>query len=189
MENDLKWYVVHTYSGYEEKAKAALLERARSQGLEEKFGDIHIPQVVKETVTKTGKKRVTSSPSFPGYMIVQMLLDDYSMHLVTETPKITGFIGNSVRPRPLPDHEVVSMIEGGSASEGGAPDADSAVPAVPVVAFEKGETIKVIDGPFSNFDGVIDEVRPEKMKVRVLVSIFGRDTPVELEFRQVEKSE
>ena len=187
MENDLKWYVVHTYSGYEEKAKAALLERARSQGLEEKFGDIHIPQVVKETVTKTGKKRVSSSPSFPGYMIVQMLLDDYSMHLVTETPKITGFIGNSVRPRPLPDHEVVSMIEGGSASASeGAADA---VGAVPVVAFEKGETIKVIDGPFSNFDCVIDEVRPEKMKVRVLVSIFGRDTPVELEFRQVEKSE
>ena len=181
MAEELKWYVVHTYSGFEEKAKSSLLERAKMQHLDHKIGDIHIPQTVKESVTKTGKKKTVSKTSFPGYMIVQMILDDSTMHLIKDTPKITGFIGNQKNPRPLPDHEVLRMTS---------PEAfDAQKKEVAVeVDFSKGDAVKVMDGPFSNFDGVIDEVRPDKMKVRVLVSIFGRETPVELDFLQVEKA-
>ncbi len=178
MDNEKKWYVVHTYSGFEEKAKSGLLERAKLGGLQDKLGDIHIPKTVKENTTKTGKKKKVSKTSFPGYIIVQMILDDSTMHLVKDTPKITGFVGNAKRPKPLPDHEVLAMI---------APDqVPEKQEVVAEVSYRKGDAVKVIDGPFSNFDGVIDEVKPEKAKVRVLVSIFGRETPVELEYRQIE---
>jgi transcriptional antiterminator NusG len=174
----LKWYVVHTYSGYEEKAKAGLIERARSAGLENKFGDIHIPKMVKESTTKTGKRKLVSKTSFPGYILVQMEMGEDTVHLVKSTPKVTGFVGNAKIPRPLPDHEVLRMTD---AEDTTAPKAVD-----PSVKYNKGDAIKVTDGPFSNFDGVIDEVRPEKSKVRVLVSIFGRETPVELEYNQIE---
>jgi transcriptional antiterminator NusG len=180
MSTELKWYVVHTYSGYEERAKQSLYERAKSAGMEEKFGDIYIPQTISESVTKSGKKRSVAKTSFPGYIIVQMQMDDSTMHLVKSTPKITGFIGNAKNPRPLPDHEVLKITSPETVQE-------TTQQAVPEVQFTKGEAVKVMEGPFSNFDGVIDEVRPEKSKVRVLVSIFGRETPVELEFGQVEK--
>ena len=174
-----KWYVVHTYSGYEEKAKLSLLERAKIHGMEDRFGDIRIPQTVKESVTKTGKKKQVSRTSFPGYMIVEMEMSDETMHLVKDTPKITGFVGNTKNPKPLPDREVIQFTSEEAVIE--------TKEVVAEVQFTKGESVKVMEGPFSNFDGIIDEVKPEKSKVRVLVSIFGRETPVELEYRQVEK--
>ena len=177
-DGNLKWYVVHTYSGYEEKAKMGILERARTAGLEAKFGDVYIPKMVKESTTKTGKRKLVSKTSFPGYIIVQMELGEDTVHLVRGTPKVTGFVGNAKTPRALPDHEVLKMTVG--------PEAETAKEVSPTVKYNKGDAIKVIDGPFSNFDGVIDEVRPEKSKVRVLVSIFGRETPVELEYNQIE---
>ena len=179
MTYNLKWYVIHTYSGFEEKAKSGLIDRAKSEGQQEKFGEIYIPHTISETVNKAGKKRSVSRTSFPGYIIVQMHLDDESMHIVKSTPKITGFVGNAKHPKPLPDHEVLRMTSPEAVKE--------KKEIVQEVHFSKGESVKVMDGPFSNFDGVIDEVRPDKSKVRVLVSIFGRETPVELEYNQVEK--
>lgn len=179
MSAELKWFVVHTYSGFEEKAKQALLERVKGTDLEEQFGEIYIPKTQSESVNKAGKKKVVSKTSFPGYIIVQMALNDSTVHMVKSTPKITGFIGSSKYPRPLPDHEVWKLTSPEAAEE--------AQPVVSEVLFTKGEAVKVMEGPFSNFDGVVDEVKPDKSKVRVLVSIFGRETPVELEFNQVEK--
>ncbi len=179
MTYDLKWYVIHTYSGFEEKAKSGLIDRAKSEEQQEKFGEIYIPHTTSETINKAGKKRSVSRTSFPGYILVQMHLDDESMHIVKSTPKITGFVGNARHPKPLPDHEVLRMTS---------PEAEKdKKDVVAEVHFNKGESVKVMDGPFSNFDGVIDEVRPDKAKVRVLVSIFGRETPVELDYAQVEK--
>jgi transcriptional antiterminator NusG len=177
----MKWYVVHTFSGFEEKAKSALLERIRLKSAESLFGDIFIPTSVSESVTKTGKKKQITKTQFPGYMLVQMQLDDNTIQIVKETPRITGFIGDQRRPRPLSDSEVLKLTS---------PDAALAAArkmVSPEILFEKGEGVKVIDGPFSNFDGVVDEVKPDKARLRVLVSIFGRETPVELEYRQVQK--
>lgn len=179
--DQLRWYVLHTYSGFEDKVRKALEFRAREKGLEHKVGSLHIPQTHQESTTKTGKKRVTSRASFPGYVMAQLELDDATKHLVKDTPKVTGFVGDNINPRPLPDHEVRTMLalepEEGAQEE----------VVVAEVKFAKGDPVKVIDGPFASFDGVIDEVRPEKQKVRVLVSIFGRETPVELEYKQVEQ--
>lgn len=179
MSEELKWYVIHTYSGFEERAKRSLLDLAKSEGHEDKFGEVYIPHQVTESVTKSGKKKSVTKTSFPGYIIVQMKLDETSMHIVKSTPKITGFVGNSKNPRPLPDHEVLKMT---SPEEQEKPQE-----VVHAVQFTKGEAVKVMEGPFSNFDGVVDEVKPDKAKIRVLVSIFGRETPVELEYNQVEK--
>ena len=187
INDNLKWYVLHTYSGYEEKAKKALIQRSKEKGLDKMVGSVHIPQTHKETTTKTGKKRIVSRTSFPGYVMAQLDLDDQVKVLVTDTPKITGFVGNSRYPKPLPDREVRAMLFStveASADEDGAP---SPTYVQQDVRFSKGDAVKVIEGPFSNFDGVIDEVRPEKARVRVLVSIFGRETPVELEYGQVEE--
>jgi len=180
MSSNLKWYVVHTYSGFEERAKQGLLDLAKNEGCEDKFGEIFIPQTVSESVTKSGKKRAVSKTSFPGYILVQMDLTDLTMHIVKSTPKITGFVGNSKKPRPLPDHEVLQITSNEAREQ-------QQEVVVAEVQFSKGEAVKVMEGPFSNFDGVIDEVKPDKAKVRVLVSIFGRETPVELEYGQVEK--
>ena len=181
---NLRWYVVHTYSGYEEKAKVALVIRAKEKNLAEKVGAIHIPLTQKEMTTKTGKKRVVSRVSFPGYIMAQLDLDEKVKHLIKDTPKITGFVGDNINPKPLPDHEVINMLavkDGGEEGSAQGPEVDASL------AYNKGDSIRVIDGPFSNFDGVIDEVRPEKAKVKVLVSIFGRETPVELDYKQIEQ--
>lgn len=179
MSVELKWYVVHTYSGYEDKAKLSLQERIKTAKLEDKFGEILVPVIVKETVTKTGKKKNISKTQFPGYILVQMYLDDATRTLVKETPRVTGFVGNQKNPRPLPDNEVIRLMN---------PDAfEQNHKAQPEIIFEKGEGVRVIDGPFSNFDGIVDEVKPDKAKLRVLVSIFGRETPVELDYHQVKK--
>lgn len=178
---NMRWYVVHTYSGYEEKAKSSLLERVKGGAYEKQFGEVVVPTSVSESTTKAGKKRQVTKTQFPGYMLVQMELDDNTLMLVKDTPRITGFVGNQRNPRPLPDHEVLRYINPEAAAE-----FEAAKP-VEDVLFEKGEGVKVIDGPFSNFDGVVDEVKPDKARLRVLVSIFGRETPVELAYNQVEK--
>lgn len=178
---NLQWFVVHTYSGYEEKAKKSLLHKAKEKSLAHMIGMVHIPQTEKETKTKTGKSRVISRTSFPGYMMVQIELNDSTKTLVKDTPKITGFVGDNKNPKCLPEHEVRAMLAVESEK------VDSVESIEPEVLFNKGDAVKVTDGPFSNFDGVVDVVRPDKGKVRVLVSIFGRETPVELEYRQVEQ--
>lgn len=175
---DLKWYVVHAHSGFEVKAKQALEERIRTYKLGHLFGDIRVPQ---ETVVELvrGQKKTSNRKFFPGYVLVQMVLNQDTWHLVKETPKISGFIGDPSNPSPLSEEEVqriTSQVEEGTTSPRSKAN------------FEQGETVKVIDGPFTDFNGTIEEVKPEKGKVKVLISIFGRATPVELDFIQVEKS-
>ena len=171
-----KWYGIHTYSGFENKVRLSLLERIRNQGLEEYFGEVLIPA---ETVVelKKGEKRTSSRKFFPGYILVNMELNDETWHVVKETSKVTGFVGGN-NPAAIPDEEVLKItrrIEEGAEKPR------------PKVLFEVGETVRVIDGPFLNFSGVVEDVKPDKGKLRVMVSIFGRATPVELEFMQVEK--
>jgi transcriptional antiterminator NusG len=174
----LKWYVVHTYSGYENKVKAALEERISSSGLLEKFGKILIP--TEEVVELVRGKRKTSSRKFyPGYILVQMELTDEAWHLVQETAKVTGFLGGRDSPASLTDEEAEKII--------GQVEAGKLKPQ-PKFLFEPGDEVRVIDGPFTNFTGTVEDVKPDKGKIRVLVSIFGRATPVELEFVQVTKA-
>jgi transcriptional antiterminator NusG len=175
-----KWFVVHTYSGSEEKAKQGLVDRIKAQKMDNKFGQIFVPRIASETVLKSGKKKRVEKTSFPGYILVEMDFDDATSVLVRETPKITGFVGNAKTPRPISDAEVIRL------TSPEAVEAQRAAIASEVV-FKKGESVKVKDGPFTNFDGIVDEVRPDKMKLRILVSIFGRETPVELDYVQVEK--
>ena len=174
----LKWYIVHTYSGHENKARLTLLERVRNAGLTEFFGEVLVPtESVMELVK--GQRRTTTRKFFPGYMFVQMVLDDRTFTLVKNTPKITGFLGGA-KPTPVPEREITglqtSIVEG----KQGKPRAK--------VTFEVGDNVRVIDGPFANFSAAVEEVKPDKQKVKVLVSIFGRATPVELDFTQVEKA-
>jgi transcription termination/antitermination protein NusG len=174
----LKWYVVHTYSGFEQKAKKSLEERAKLEGLEELFGQILVPtEDVVEMVR--GAKRKSKRKFFPGYMLVQMELNEKTWHLVKSTPKVTGFVGNQQHPTPVKESEVLRLtqqIEQGT------------LVAKTQIEFEEGEHVRVIDGPFASFNAVIEEVKPEKQKLRVLVSIFGRATPVEVDYMQVEKT-
>ncbi len=174
-----KWYVVHTYSGFENFAKRALEERAKREGISEFFGEILVPseQVVENV---HGRKRTINKKFFPGYMLVQMELNDRSWHLVKNTPKVTGFVGSVKNPPAVPDEEVARLTQ--QLTEGSMTKA-------PRIVFEQGENVRVIDGPFSNFNGVVEDVDEGKSKVRVLVSIFGRSTPVELDFTQVEKAQ
>lgn len=174
-----KWYVVHTYSGYEQKAKAALEERVRALKLEDKIGEILVPVERVQELGKGGQRKISSRKFFPGYIFVNMELTDETWHVVKDTPKITGFVGHSTQPPEVPESEVREITQ--QMEEG-------ALRPKPKVLFEVGEAIKVIDGPFQDFNGTVEEVRPEKGKVRVLISIFGRATPVELDFVQVEKS-
>lgn len=174
---NLRWYAVHAYSGFELKAKKALEERARSHGMSALFGEIQVPQ---ETVVELvkGQKKTSNRKFFPGYILVQMELNRDTWHLVKETPKVSGFVGDATDPDPIPEEEVNRILS--QAEEGVASPRSK-------VSFEQGEAVKIVDGPFADFNGTIDEVRPEKEKVRVLISIFGRATPVELDFVQVEK--
>ena len=176
--DDMKWYVVHTYSGYEQKARLALKERIRQNHMEKMFAEVLIPsENVIELVR--GEKKTTSRKFFPGYMLVKMILNDATWHLVKSTPKITGFVGNAVTPPAVPEEEVSRITN---------QMAQGTLKPRPKVQFEEGESVRVVDGPFVNFNGVVEEVKPDKGKLRVLVSIFGRSTPVELDFVQVEKN-
>jgi len=173
----LKWYIVHVYSGFESKVKAALEERVASFSQTDKFGEILVP--TEEIVELVKGKRKTSSRKFyPGYILVRMELDDETWHIVNNTAKVTGFLGGREKPTPISDEEaerILNRMEAGKLKP------------QPKYLFEIGDEIRVIDGPFKNFNGTVDEVNPEKGKIRVLVSIFGRSTPVELEFVQVTK--
>ncbi|HZP45254.1 MAG TPA: transcription termination/antitermination protein NusG [Candidatus Binataceae bacterium] len=182
-----RWYVIHTYSGFEQKAKAALEERARQFHLEHKIGEIVVPVERVQELGKGGQRKVTSRKFFPGYIFVNMELDDETWHVVRETPKITGFVGqskvtSSVHEESLPEVSAAEVNAIRQQMEEGA------LRPKPKVLFEIGESVKVINGPFQDFNGTVEEVKPDKGKVRVLISIFGRATPVELDFVQVEKS-
>ncbi len=173
----MKWYVVQAYSGYENKVKLSLQERIKQAGLESRFGEILIP---KENVqeTRAGKKRLSSRTFYPGYIFVQMDLDDQTWHLIKDTPKVSGFVGGR-HPSPVPEREIRTIAQ---------QVAEGAAKPKPRVIFEEGDHVRVTDGAFANFTGTIEEVNAEKQKVRVLVSIFGRATPVELDYHQVEKT-
>jgi transcription termination/antitermination protein NusG len=172
----MKWYVVQVYSGFEQKVKLSLAERVKQAGLESEFGEILIPTETVQDPTKV--KRVSSKTFYPGYIFVQMALTDHAWHVVRDTPKVTGFVGGST-PQPVPSPEIRSVVQ--QVEQGAAKPR-------PLVMFEAGDHVRVNDGAFANFTGTIEEVKPEKQKVRVLVSIFGRATPVELDFTQVEKT-
>ena len=173
----LKWYVVHTYSGHENKARLSLQERVKQMAMENEFGQILIPtESVLEMVK--GQKRTTTRKFYPGYMFVQMELNERTYHLVKNTAKITGFLGGT-SPTPVNEKDIAQINS--QMSEG-------AQKPKPRISFEEGENVRVIDGLFSNFAGIVDEVKAEKQKVKVRVSIFGRATAVELDFAQVEKA-
>ena len=173
-----KWYIVNTYSGHENKAKLTLLERVRNNNLTEYFGDVLVPT---ESVTENikGQRRTMTRKFFPGYMFVQMILDDRTFHLVKNTPKITGFLGGT-KPTPVPEREIHGVQTNAAEGKAGKPKAR--------VTFEVGESVRVIDGPFASFSATVEEVKNEKQKIKVTVSMFGRPTPVELDFAQVEKA-
>lgn len=173
----MKWYGVHTYSSFENKVRLNLLESIKNEGMEDFFEEILIPC---ETVVelKKGEKKTSSRKFFPGYILVKMELTDETWHLVKETAKVTGFVGGNT-PFPIADEEVNKITQ--RMEEG-------AEKPRPKVLFEVGETVRVVDGPFLNFSGVVEDVKPDKGKLRVTVTIFGRATPVELEFMQVEKN-
>ena len=173
-----KWYIVHTYSGHENKAKLTLLERVRNANLTEYFGEVLVPTESVMEVVK-GQRRTTTRKFFPGYMFVQMVLDDRTFHLVKNTPKITGFLGGT-KPTPVPEREITGVQT--NMSEGGKPKPKARV------VFEVGDSVRVIDGPFANFSATVEEVKSDKQKLKVSLSMFGRATSVELDFAQVEKA-
>ncbi|MFZ3048156.1 MAG: transcription termination/antitermination protein NusG [Desulfatirhabdiaceae bacterium] len=173
----LKWYVVHVYSGFEKKVKLALDDRIASSLNPEKFGEVLVPTEQIVELVK-GKRKESSRKFYPGYILVRMELDDETWHIVNDTPKVTGFLGGKTRPSPLSDEEASYILKRMEAGK---------LKPKPKYFFEPGDEIRVIDGPFNNFSGTVDEVNPEKGKIRVLVTIFGRPTPVELEFVQVTK--
>ncbi|HIJ56339.1 MAG TPA: transcription termination/antitermination protein NusG [Deltaproteobacteria bacterium] len=173
----LNWYIIHVYSGFENKVKSALEERAAISPHPEKFGEIVVPTEQIVELVK-GKRKTSSRKFYPGYLLVQLELDDETWHIVNDTAKVTGFLGGRDKPTPISDEEVdqiLSRMEAGKLKP------------KPKYFFEYGDEIRVTDGPFTNFNGTVEEVNPEKGKIRVLVSIFGRSTPVELDFVQVTK--
>lgn len=175
----MRWYVVHAYSQYENSVKKALIERIHRAGLQDKFGEILVP--TEEVVEiRDGVKRMTERKFFPGYVLVNMEMDEDTWHLVKSTPKVLGFIGGTPdKPAPISEKEanqILNRVE------------EAVEKPKPKTLYEPGEGIRVIDGPFADFSGVVEEVNYEKNRLRVAVLIFGRSTPVELEFSQVEKA-
>ncbi len=175
----MQWYVVHAYSGFEKSVMRALKERIERAGMQDQFGDILVP--VEEVVEmKGGQKRTTERKFYPGYVLVQMQMNDDTWHLVKSTPKVTGFVGGTAnKPAPIPAKEVESILH--QMQEGVEKPKHK-------ITFEIGEQVRVIDGPFNEFNGTVEDVNYEKNKLRVSVTIFGRATPVELDFSQIEKA-
>ncbi len=172
-----KWYIVHAYSNFEKKVAEALRDQAKAQGLEDKFSEILVP--TEEVVeVRRGKKFNSERKFFPGYVLVKMELSDQAFHLVKNTPKVTGFLGSASKPMPVSQKEV-DRILGNSAAAVERPK--------PVLSFDIGEKVKIVGGHFASFDGVVESVDQEHARLRVSVSIFGRATPVDLEYSQVEK--
>lgn len=176
-DDSKKWFIVHTYSGFEQKVAESLRSRAQAFGFDDKIGEILIP--TEEVVEMRGGKKVTSKRLvYPGYVLVQMEMNDELWHAVKATPRVTGFVGGGTSPVPLSADEVNQILYR---------QASAAERPRPKMNFEKGETVRITDGPFANFSGKVDEVNTERNTLRVLVTIFGRATPVELDFFQVEK--
>lgn len=173
-----KWYVVHTYSGYENKVKTNLEKRVESMGMGDRIFRVLVP-MEEEIENKAGKKKVILKKIFPGYILVEMFMTDESWYVVRNTPGVTGFVGSSgagSKPTPLLDDEVKLILK-----------QMGIIDTRPKINFELKENVKVIDGPFENFIGYIDEINFEKLKIKVLVNMFGRETPVELDFDQINK--
>jgi transcriptional antiterminator NusG len=171
------WYIVHTYSGFENKVKESLEERVKAYNLEDKVGEVLIP--TEDVVEmRAGKKVVTSKRFFPGYILVEMDMTDDAWHVVKNTPKVTGFVGAGAKPTPLSKEEVEQILQQVKTA---------AEKPKPKYMFEKGEQVRINEGPFTSFNGVVDEVNLDKNTLKVMVTIFGRSTPVELDFLQVEK--
>jgi transcriptional antiterminator NusG len=186
-DGDKRWYIVHTYSGYEQKVKQSIEKQIvrlraskldRDRRLASYFGDILIPTENVIELVK-GQRRTTTRKFFPGYILVQMEGNQESWHLVRETPKISGFVGGTKEPTPISEEELQRILR---------QEKEGADRPKPKIQFERGENVRVVNGPFANFTGVVDDVKPEKAKVKVLVTIFGRATPVELSFIEVEKA-
>jgi transcriptional antiterminator NusG len=175
----MRWYVVHAYSGFEKSVQRGLLERIARTGMQDKFGEILVP--VEEVVEmKGGQKSISERKFFPGYVLVQMEMSDDTWHLVKNTPRVTGFVGGTAqKPTPITDKEVDAIMH--QMQEG-------VEKPRPKVLFENGEMVRVKEGPFTDFNGTVEDVNYEKSKLRVTVTIFGRATPVELDFSQVEKA-
>lgn len=170
------WYVIHTYSGYENKVKTNLEKRMESMNMEDEIFQILVP-MEDELKIKDGKQKTTQRKVFPGYVLIQMVMTDDSWYVVRNTTGVTGFVGTGAKPVPLYEHEVTKILRQMGVTE-----------AKMTIDFEVGENVQVVEGPFENFIGVIEEISPEKGKVKVLVSMFGRETPVELDFNQVQKN-
>ncbi|MCJ7828493.1 MAG: transcription termination/antitermination protein NusG [Dehalococcoidia bacterium] len=171
---DKHWYIVHTYSGYEERVQKALEQRIKFMDAEGKIFKIEIPKE-EEIEIRGGQRRTVAKKVFPGYVLVQMLMDDESWNVVRNTPGITGFVGSGNKPTPLSEGEVSAILKRAEGS-----------PQVKV-GFRKGESVRVVDGPFTDFVGVVDEINVAKGKVKVLLTLFGRETSVELDFLQVQR--
>ncbi len=170
------WYVVHTYSGYENKIKVDLSKRVESMNMQDKIFDVIIPEA-QEVEYKGGKRKVTSRRVFPGYVIVNMIMDEDSWYVVRHTPGVTGFVGSGNKPVPLQDFEIEKILQQMGLVESKPKIIDIAV----------GENVRVKTGPFANFEGVVRELLPDRGKIRVNISMFGRETPVELDYEQIEK--
>lgn len=173
-----QWYIIHTYSGFERKVKESLESRVAAFGLQEKIGDVLIPT---EDVVEVrgGKKVISTRMSYPGYVLVEMEMDEYTWHVVRSTPRVTGFVGSGQTPTPLTEEEVQNMLHR-AATPSDKPK--------PKLTFERNENVKIVDGPFANFTGVVEDVNSDRSTLKVSVTIFGRSTPVELDFAQVEKT-
>ncbi len=173
-----RWYVVHAYSGYEKQVMRAIKERIELTGLQDYFGEVIVP--AEEVVEmRAGKKRRSERKFFPGYVLVEMELTDETWHMVKETPRVMGFIGGKAdKPAPISEKEAETILQRVQAGT---------EHAMPKTVFEPGELVRVVDGPFNDFNGVVEEVNYEKNRLHVAVTIFGRSTPVELDFAQVEK--
>jgi len=177
METHKSWYIIHTYSGFEKKVAETLKSRIQAAGLSNQFGEIMVPT---EDVIEMrgGKKVVTPKLFYPGYVLVEMGMNDDTWHLVRSTPRVTGFVGSSQKPSPLTNEEVDRIVHKVEVA---------AEHPKPKLKFDKSENVKITDGPFKDFTGVVDEINDDRSTLRVMVTIFGRSTPVELDFAQVEK--
>lgn len=176
-DDGMSWYIIHTYSGFENKVAESLRTRSEAFAFTDKLGQVLIP--TEEVVEMRNGKKVTSKRLlYPGYVLVQMTMDDQMRHYVKDTPRVTGFVGGGGEPVPLTADEVNKILYRET----------TAVAPRPKLTFEKNETVRIVDGPFTNFTGKVDEINSERNTLRVLVTIFGRATPVELEFLQVEKT-
>ncbi|PYX80564.1 MAG: transcription termination/antitermination factor NusG [Acidobacteria bacterium] len=174
---NMKWYIIHSYSGFERKVKESLESRVQAFGLQEKIGRVMIPT---ESVTEVrgGKKYTSERMFYPGYVLVEMDMDDHVWHVVKSTPRVTGFVGTGQQPTPLSEEEVQHIVY----RVGESKDKPKLK-----VKFEKNESVRITEGPFASFTGIVDEVNEDRETLKVMVTIFGRSTPVELEFNQVEK--